>query len=273
MRALAMCVLGALAIAGTACNRSEAAPAADPALFEPVASVLIHPRCINCHQAESPRQTDAKILHRPLVVRGADDRGAPTQQCQTCHQATNTANGFVPGVPNWRLAPLSMLWEGRSKAQICEQMKDPARNGGRHTGEQIIEHMLKERGFHFSSLIAIIAFMVLADGRKAAMLPILKSQGSSTLDVVAGVRAAVPKILATLPRSLDARLVFDQSVFVRAAVQGVLKEGAIAAGLTALMMGAMLFIVANGSGPMSLDSWLAKRSARADKPTLFAQAG
>ena len=39
------------------------------------------------------------------------------------------------------------------------------------------------------------------------------------------------------------------------------------------MMGAMLFIVANGSGPLSLDSWLAKRSARAEKPTLYAQAG
>jgi hypothetical protein len=34
-----------------------------------------------------------------------------------------------------------MLWEGRSKEQICEQMKDPARNGGRRTGEQVIEHM------------------------------------------------------------------------------------------------------------------------------------
>src|SRR5947208_11105454 len=39
------------------------------------------------------------------------------------------------------------------------------------------------------------------------------------------------------------------------------------------MMGAMLFVVANGSGPMSLDSWLTKRSAPAEKPTLFAQAG
>ena len=39
------------------------------------------------------------------------------------------------------------------------------------------------------------------------------------------------------------------------------------------MMGAMLFVVANGSGPMSLDSWLAKRSATAEKPTRFAQAG
>jgi len=39
------------------------------------------------------------------------------------------------------------------------------------------------------------------------------------------------------------------------------------------MMGAMLFIAANGSGPMSLDSWLKKRSAPAEKPALFAQAG
>jgi len=34
-----------------------------------------------------------------------------------------------------------MLWEGRTKQQICEQMKDPARNGGRRTGEEVIEHM------------------------------------------------------------------------------------------------------------------------------------
>jgi hypothetical protein len=126
-------------------NRSEAAQAApaagDPALFEPIASVLTHPRCINCHQAESPTQTDAKILHRPLMVRGANGHGSLAQPCQTCHQTTNTADGFVPGVPDWHLAPLSMLWEGKTKGQICEQMKDPARNGGRHTGAEIIEHM------------------------------------------------------------------------------------------------------------------------------------
>src|SRR2546422_8520408 len=57
------------------------------------------------------------------------------------HQATNSADGFVPGVATWHLAPLSMKWEGRTKAQICEQMKDPARNGGRRTGEEVIEHM------------------------------------------------------------------------------------------------------------------------------------
>ena len=138
MRILSM-VLVVLSIA--ACRRSEAAPAAAPALFDPIASVVMHPRCINSHQDESPRQTDLKIFHRPLVIRGKDGHGAPTQQCQTCHQLTNTADGFVPGAPGWALAPLSMLWEGRTKGQICEQMKDPKRNGGRHTGEEVVEHM------------------------------------------------------------------------------------------------------------------------------------
>lgn len=125
-----------------ACNRGRVSSGPDGALFEPVASVVMHPRCINCHQDDSPRQTDQKIRHQPLVVRGADGHGAPTQPCQTCHQATNSGpDGFVPGVATWHLAPLSMLWEGRSKGQICEQMKDPSRNGGLRTGEELIEHM------------------------------------------------------------------------------------------------------------------------------------
>ena len=116
-----------LAVAGSVVNAPHAA------------SVVMHPRCINCDQ--SPRQGDARTVHVPLVVRRKDGHGAPTQPCQTCHQTTNTADGFVPGVADWHLAPLSMLWEGRSKEQICEQIKDPARNGGRRTGEQVIEHM------------------------------------------------------------------------------------------------------------------------------------
>ena len=124
-----------------ACGRGAAAQATAPAPFDPIASVVMHPRCINCHQDLSPRQTDQRIVHRPLVVRGKDGHGAPTQPCQTCHQATNTADGFVPGVASWQLAPLSMLWEGKTKAEICEQMKDPGRNGARRTGEDVIEHM------------------------------------------------------------------------------------------------------------------------------------
>jgi len=132
-----------LLVAVASCSRSEAAPttSGNPALFDPIASVLMHPRCINCHQDQSPRQTDFKIVHQPLVVRGKDGHGAPTQRCQTCHQATNTADGFVPGVATWELAPLSMLWEGKTKGQICQQMKDPRRNGGRRTAKQVVEHM------------------------------------------------------------------------------------------------------------------------------------
>lgn len=120
----------------------------DPALFDPIASVVMHPRCMNCHQVDFPRQTDAGIRHTQLVVRGtggtsAHDggHGAPTLQCQTCHQASNTADGRVPGTPNWQLAPASMKWEGLSKAQICEQLKDPERNGHRTTAKSVVEHM------------------------------------------------------------------------------------------------------------------------------------
>jgi hypothetical protein len=138
MTTVAFLIVGLLALPR---GGSESAPSETSSTFDPVASVLLHPRCLNCHQDQSPRQGDARTAHRPLVVRGKDGHGAPTQQCQTCHQTTNTADGFVPGVADWRLAPLSMLWEGRSAQQICEQVKDPARNGGRRTAEQIIEHM------------------------------------------------------------------------------------------------------------------------------------
>ena len=138
MRILATLIVGLLAVASAG---GEAAKTASSGTFEPIAGVLMSPRCLNCHQDQSPRQGDARTVHQPLVVRGKDGHGAPTLPCQTCHQTTNTAGGFVPGVADWHLAPLSMLWEGRTGQQICEQMKDPARNGGRHTGEQIIEHM------------------------------------------------------------------------------------------------------------------------------------
>jgi multidrug efflux pump subunit AcrB len=82
--------------------------------------------------------------------------------------------------------------------------------------------------------------VVRRDGRRAVLMTILKGEGASTLSVVNRVRAALPNIQAQLPPELKLDLLFDQSVFVRAAVEGVLKEGAIAAGLTALMI--LLFL-------------------------------
>jgi multidrug efflux pump subunit AcrB len=82
--------------------------------------------------------------------------------------------------------------------------------------------------------------LVRRNGLHSVMLSILKSGNASTLAVVRDVKELMPKILAGMPPSLKADLLFDQSLFVRAAISGVLREGAIAAGLTALMI--LLFL-------------------------------
>lgn len=112
--------------------------------FADIASVLRHPRCLNCHPAgDVPRQTDARLAHFPPVTRDADDHGAIGMRCGTCHQAENQFNG-VPGAPGWSVAPRSMAWEGLNDHDLAEQLKDPRRNGGR-TLPQIVEHLNNER--------------------------------------------------------------------------------------------------------------------------------
>src|SRR5215813_12534240 len=78
------------------------------------------------------------------------------------------------------------------------------------------------------------------NGRRSALLTILKSGGASTLDVVNRVRARMPSVLATLPPSLKLDFLFDQSLYVRAAISGVVREAIIAACLTGLMI--LLFL-------------------------------
>src|SRR5712691_4239591 len=82
--------------------------------------------------------------------------------------------------------------------------------------------------------------LVRRDGRHSALLPILSNGSASTLTVVAQARQLMPKILAGLPPSLKVDFLFDQSVFVRAAITGVLHEGVIAGCLTGLMI--LLFL-------------------------------
>src|SRR4029434_2950393 len=82
--------------------------------------------------------------------------------------------------------------------------------------------------------------LVRRDGRHSALLPILSNGSASTLSVVAGVRELMPKILAGLPPSLKVDFLFDQSVFVRAAITGVVHEAVTAGCLTALMI--LLFL-------------------------------
>jgi multidrug efflux pump subunit AcrB len=82
--------------------------------------------------------------------------------------------------------------------------------------------------------------MVVSNGIKAALLPVLKSGNASTLDVVSRVLKSLPGIAATLPQDLQIKPLFDQSIFVSSALEEVVREGMIAGGLTALMI--LLFL-------------------------------
>ncbi len=78
--------------------------------------------------------------------------------------------------------------------------------------------------------------LVRKDGRPSALLPILTSGSASTLSVVKGVRDLMPSIQAGMPKGLNVDFLFDQSVFIRSAISGVVREGVIAACLTGLMI-------------------------------------
>jgi len=69
--------------------------------------------------------------------------GAPGMPCQTCHHDANFYPAHVPGHARWHLAPRSMAWAGRSLGEICVQMKDPARNGGRDLTALVL-HMAED---------------------------------------------------------------------------------------------------------------------------------
>jgi len=82
--------------------------------------------------------------------------------------------------------------------------------------------------------------IVRQDGVRSTLLSVLKNGSASTLDVASGVKAAMARILKTVTGGLQVNEFADQSIFVKAAVSGVVREGVIAAALTALMI--LLFL-------------------------------
>jgi len=113
------------------------------ALFIEAGRVIQSPRCLNCHPSgDRPYQGQGVELrlHVPNVTRGVDNKGAVALRCTSCHQEKNNESSGVPGHPLWHMAPREMGWVGVSLGGICEQIKDPRRNGGK-TLAQIHEHM------------------------------------------------------------------------------------------------------------------------------------
>jgi hypothetical protein len=111
------------------------------ALFQEAGKVITHARCMNCHPAGNrPAQGDDRHPHMPLVVRGVDNFGAVGMRCTTCHGPANFDAAGIPGHPEWHMAPIEMAWVGKSLSEICQQIKDPVRNGGKSM-EDLVHHM------------------------------------------------------------------------------------------------------------------------------------
>ncbi|WP_437504987.1 hypothetical protein [Sorangium sp. So ce1099] len=135
-----------LAACGGQAPGASQAPSPSPAnreaglaAFETVRGVLQHPRCQNCHPAgDVPLQGDEGRLHNQYVLRGPTGHGMAGAECTTCHGPTNPPNSFGMHVPpgvakGWHMPPpeMKMVFVGVAPRALCEQIKDPARNGGK----------------------------------------------------------------------------------------------------------------------------------------------
>lgn len=127
--------------------RASVADAEGVRAWDVVYGVLQHPRCMNCHPAgEVPLQFDDSRPHAQLVQRGVDGKGLYAMQCATCHGTANVPGAHMPpGAPNWHLPKRDepLVFQGKSKAELCRQMRDRAHNGGK-TPAQLVEHMAKD---------------------------------------------------------------------------------------------------------------------------------
>ncbi|MEL6105381.1 MAG: hypothetical protein AAFU85_05065 [Planctomycetota bacterium] len=111
------------------------------AAFAKVATVLRHPRCLNCHPSgDRPHVGDDRKLHGMNVQRGPENHGMPGLHCGACHRTENQEIPNIPGTPHWQLAPRSMGWEGLDDRQLAQMLIDKERNGNR-SFKDLMHHM------------------------------------------------------------------------------------------------------------------------------------
>ncbi|MDQ3336436.1 MAG: hypothetical protein M4D80_14810 [Myxococcota bacterium] len=136
---VAACSGGGKKLDGVMQDREKPSRETGIAAFETVRSVLQHPRCQNCHPAgEIPLQGDEGRLHAQNIQRGLTGVGMTGAECTTCHRDANPPDEYglrtPPGVAKgWHMPPpeTKMVFVGVTPGALCEQVKDPARNGGK----------------------------------------------------------------------------------------------------------------------------------------------
>src|SRR4051812_41702362 len=144
MKPILGATLLALAALSVAAGDPPVSAEAGKKAFLDVARVLQSPRCMNCHPVgDAPLQTDASRPHAMNVSRTSTESGLA---CATCHRERNSEAmgiaGGPPGAPKWNLPPKEtpMVFERMSLRALCEQLKDPERNGHKDSA-QLLEHV------------------------------------------------------------------------------------------------------------------------------------
>jgi len=133
---------------GGAMPAAAVAPQDPVVAFQTVRAVLQDPRCQNCHPAtDRPLQTDTGFTHAMNVQRGPEGHGMTGAECTTCHGKANPPASYGPHQPpgvasTWRMPPPEqpMVFVGRSPRELCEQLKDPKRNG-HMTMDNLLHHV------------------------------------------------------------------------------------------------------------------------------------
>jgi hypothetical protein len=133
------------------------------AAWDRIYEVASHPRCANCHTGASDRPmwsgpSYGRTRPHGMNIRAGESRiGAEYIPCQTCHTTKDAdwdnANSVPHAAPRvamfWHLAPVEAEWFGRSTVEICEQLRDPERNGNRDA-LAIAEHLDHDLILHWA---------------------------------------------------------------------------------------------------------------------------
>ena len=125
-----------------------------------VYEVTSHPRCSNCHVGPSnvPMWSGPSYgrtrLHGMNINAGESRIGAEAVLCSTCHAfREDNANNLPHMAPqvamNWQLAPVEAEWFGKTSEEVCNQLRDPDRNGGR-TLKELIDHLGHDLILHWA---------------------------------------------------------------------------------------------------------------------------
>jgi len=159
-------------------------------------------------------------------------------------QAAMQSKGIAPGDVLNALAQQSVVMPSGT-VKIGQSEYDVRTNGSPRTVEALANIPLKQVNgttiylrdvASVSDGFQVQTNIVRQDGHRGVVISILKNGNASTLDVVKGIRSILPRVASTVPPQLKMTPLSDQSIFVRAAVQGVIREAVIAAGLTAVMI-------------------------------------